>query len=293
MENIVIHNRCPYRSSFDRISWNTLVIRDCRNCESPQEIFHETVEHLKLATGGVSIQSVMTVFRPRQINEIWGVRFLSSQIIRYAGYVIDGGNSEILGDPANAELTSYLIAKKLWVPPKVQSAFDVLPLVLKLPGNDVPFLYTLPKEAVHEVHFEHPNYPKAKQLGYKWNAVPAITNMSMNLGGIHFPCCPFNGWFVSTEIARNLLERYKVTDPLAGVFGIDSGDRMLHQKVASELENMILHSFDKNNFTIVDPRSVGKSFMTHCKKERSAGRDCPGQWSWIGGLVGELLWIQP
>ena len=28
--------------------------------------------------------------------------------------------------------------------------------------------------------------------------------------------------------------------------------------------------------------------MTHCKREREDGRECPAQWSWIGGLTGPL-----
>ena len=252
----------------------------------PHEIFHEVVEHLKLATGGVSIQSVMTVFRPHQINEIWGMRLFSSQFVRYAGYV-DEKSSEILGDTANVDFTNYLIEKNLWSPPVEKSAFDILPIVVKIPGNEIPFVYTLPQDVTHEVHLEHEKYPNVKNLGYKWAAVPAISNIVMNLGGIKYPCCPFNGWFLSTEIARNLMERYHVTEPLARELGMDIEDKMLHPKVSAELENMILHSFEKNNFTIVDPTSVGKSFITHCKKERNAGRDCPGQWSWIGGLVGK------
>jgi nitric oxide synthase oxygenase domain/subunit len=65
----------------------------------------------------------------------------------------------------------------------------------------------LPKEVTHEVELEHPKYPRVKDLGYKWGAVPAISNFTMDLGGIKYQCAPFNGWFVSIEIARNLLER--------------------------------------------------------------------------------------
>ena len=241
---------------------------------------------MKLATGGASIQSVMTVFRPQRHNELFGTRFWSSQFIRYCGYK-DRDSEEIMGDPACVDLTSYLIEKKLWTPPERRTAFDILPLVLKIPGNDIPFIYQLPKSVTHEVHLEHPEFPEVKDLGYKWAAVPAISNFMMNLGGIKYSAAPFNGWFVSIEVARNLLERYHVTEPLAIAMNMNLSDKFLAQKVSAELESAIIHSFEKSDFTIVDPDTVGHSFITHCKRERSAGRECPAQWSWIGGLVGK------
>jgi sulfite reductase alpha subunit-like flavoprotein len=48
-----------------------------------------------------------------------------------------------------------------------------------------------------------------------------------------------------------------------------------------------MHSFEKYGFTIVDPHSVGQQFCTHVRREREQfGRECPAQWSWIGGLTG-------
>ena len=218
---------------------------------------------------------------------MFGLRFWSEQFVRYAGYKLDGDSGEVLGDPASVDFTAYLIGANLWNPPAQKSAFDVLPVVIKFPFNDIPFVYELSKDVTHEIELEHPKYPAVKELGYRWAAVPAISGFMMNLGGIKYPCAPFNGWFVSIEIARNLLERYQATAPLAAAMGIDPDDRMLAQKVSAELENAILYSFDKNEFIIVDPMTVGKSFMTHCKRERSSGRECPAQWSWIGGLVGK------
>lgn len=82
------------------------------------------------------------------------------------------------------------------------------------------------------------------------------------------------------------MERYDATIPLAKAMDIDLDDRMLADIVGSNLENAILYSFEKNGLTIVDPMTVGKSFLTHCNRERKEGRECPAQWSWIGGLVG-------
>jgi len=286
-EEIEIGARLAWRNSskcIGRISWNTLQVRDCRHLFSPDTIFREIEEHIKIASGGPNIQSVMTVFRPQLSHETWGMRFWSSQLYRYAGY--EQKNGEVLGDPANAEFTEYLINSKLWSPPSPRSSFDLLPLVLKMPMVHKPFVYELKPNLVHEVSLDHPQHPAIKDLNLKWSSIPAITNFKMNLGGIKYPCMPFNGWFLSTEIARNLLERYNLTNSLANAMKISLDDRMLAQKVSAELENVILHSFEKNGYTIVDPMTIGKSFLTHCKRERQSERECPAQWSWIGGLVG-------
>ena len=288
-EELEIGARLAWRNSakcVGRISWNTLQVRDRRNIsDNPRKVFDECVEHLKIATGGTNIQSVMTVFRPQTKNEIFGMRFWSSQFVRYAGY-LNEATGDVLGDPANVNITKLLIEEELWIPPQNKTKFDVLPLVLKLPNNEHPFVYELPREVVHEVHIEHPAYPSVKDLGLKWAAVPAITNIMMNLGGIKYPCTPFNGWFLSTEVVRNLIERYDVIPLLAPIFGIDLDDKLVKIKVSAELETAVLHSFERERFTVVDPIGVGESFLTHCKRERESGRECPAQWSWIGGLLG-------
>ena len=88
---------------------------------------------------------------------------------RYAGYHIVG-TDDILGDPGNADFTSYLISKRLWSPPTKKTAFDVLPLVLKLPFRDVPYVYELPADLIHQINIEHPAFREVKRLGYKWAA---------------------------------------------------------------------------------------------------------------------------
>ena len=127
-EELEIGARLAWRNSskcVGRISWNTLQVRDCRHVsDNPRKVFDECVEHLKIATGGTNIQSVMTVFRPQSSSEIFGMRFWSSQFVRYAGYV-DKSTGQVLGDPANVSITELLIERELWIPPKKKTAFDV------------------------------------------------------------------------------------------------------------------------------------------------------------------------
>jgi nitric oxide synthase oxygenase domain/subunit len=183
-KEIEIGARLCWRNSakcIGRIAWNTLEVRDRRHCTNPNDMIKEIIEHLKLATGGTNIQSVMTVFRPQFRNELWGLRFWSSQFVRYAGY-IDEKTGEILGDPANAKFTSFLIDSDLWSPPYTKTAFDILPIVIKLPNNDTPFVVDLPKTYCHEVMIEHPKFPNVKELNLKWAAVPTISNFVMRIG---------------------------------------------------------------------------------------------------------------
>ena len=49
-------------------------------------------------------------------------------------------------------------------------------------------------------------YPKLEDLGLEWYAVPAVSNMLFDCGGIVYPACGFNGWYMSTEIMRDLCD---------------------------------------------------------------------------------------
>lgn len=290
-EELEIGARLAWRNSakcVGRIAWNTLKIRDCRHISDPNKMCDEMKNHLLEATAGTNIQSVMTVFKPQGPSEAFGTRFWSSQLVRYAAYknMLTG---EVLGDPANLALTEYLVNNELWEPPEQISRFDILPLVLKLPGKKKPFVKQLAKDCIFEVDLEHPTRPELSKLGLRWSTVPAISNFKMNLGGIVYQNMPFNGWFLSTEIVRNLIERYDVGPQMAEAIGLETeSDPMWRQTVSCELERMVVHSFQKHKFTIVDPMTVGRSFCTHVQREREQfGRECPAQWSWIGGLLGE------
>jgi len=176
----------------------------------------------------------------------------------------------------------------LWTPPEPRTHHDVLPVVFKMPGQDHPTCHQFDPKYVDEADIFHPDFPEVAKLGHKWAAVPAINTFNMNLGGVEYGCMPFNGWFCSVEIVRDIMERYEgANEKWAAAIGIDpKTHRMWKARVAHEIDVAVLHSFDKAGYTIVDPETVGEQFMTHCKREREAGRECPAQWSWIGGLTG-------
>lgn len=64
------------------------------------------------------------------------------------------------------------------------------------------------------VDLEHPKYESFSELGLKWYALPAVADMTFDVGGISFTAAPFNGWYMATEIgARNLcdVQRYNMS----------------------------------------------------------------------------------
>ncbi|RCJ28994.1 nitric-oxide synthase [Nostoc minutum NIES-26] len=264
-----------------RIQWNNMVVRDRRHITDPDEMFRELEEHLKLATNGGNIQITMTVFRPRQPKERWGLRIWNPQLIRYAAYEQPDGS--VMGDRANYELTKAIM-KLGWQPPEPRTPYDILPLAIEVPGME-PKLYEWNKDDVLEVEIEHPAIPEFKSLGFRWYAVPAISNFSVHIGGINYGCIPFNGWYMGTEVARDFLEdwRYDKMEAIAKVLQLDTSSEqtLWRDRVALELNVAVLYSFQKAKVTMVDHQSASRQFLAHDLREKKAGRECPGDWGWV------------
>ena len=273
-----------------RIQWNNMVVRDCRHVTDPDEMFRELEEHLRLGTNGGNMQSTMTVFRPKRPKELWGPRIWNPQLIRYAAYEMPDGS--ILGDKANLDLTKAIIQKLGWQPPEPKTAFDILPLVIEVPGQE-PKLYEFQREDILEVELEHPTNPHFKSLGLRWYAIPAISNFRMDIGGVTYGCLPFNGWYMETEITRDFIEekRYDKMGEIAQIFGLDTSSEatLWRDRVALEMNIAVVHSFQKAKVTLVDHQSASRQFLIHDQREKRAGRECPGDWAWVvpssGGSV--------
>ena len=74
----------------------------------------------------------------------------------------------------------------------------------------------------------HPELRWFAELGLRWHAVPAISNMRLAIGGVDYPLAPFNGWYLGTEIgARNLADpdRYNLLPLVAARMGLDTSTR--------------------------------------------------------------------
>ncbi|MGY6409606.1 MAG: nitric oxide synthase oxygenase [Alkalilacustris sp.] len=269
-----------------RISWKNLIVRDCRHVTDPDAIHRECREHMRTATNGGNIEIVLTVFRPTGPGERWGPRIWNSQLVRYAAWTMPDGS--VLGDRANLELTRAIEALG-WEPPAERGPYDILPLVIEVPGEE-PRLYPVDPAEVLEVAITHPTEPAIAALGMKWCAVPAISNFRMEIGGISYGCCPFNGWFMGTEIARDLWEpgRYGRAEEIAEALGLDTSSEqtLWRDRAFLELNVAILHSFQQARVTLVDHQTAARQFMIHDLREKRAGRECPAQGSWIVPAAG-------
>jgi nitric-oxide synthase, bacterial len=263
-----------------RLHWKSLTVRDWRHLQTPEEIFAALVEHLRFATNGGRIRSTMSVFAPALPGQP-GIRIWNPQLIRYAGYrLLDGS---VIGDPLHVDLTEKL--RRLGWRGAVGTPFDVLPLVIQMP-NQPPKVFELPHEVVLEVPLSHPDYPWFAQLGLKWHALPVISNMRLEIGGLSYTAAPFNGWYMGTEIgARNLgdVKRYNLLPVIAGYMGLDTrSDRSLWKdRALVELNVAVLSSFANHGVTIVDHHTASRQFMCHEEVEAQAGRKVPAHWVWL------------
>lgn len=264
-----------------RIQWNNMVVRDRRHVTEPDEMFQELVEHLRLATNGGNIQITMTVFRAKQPKERWGPRVWNSQLIRYAAY--EQADGSVMGDRANLDLTKAIM-KLGWQPAAERSPYDILPVVIEVPGKE-PKLYEFDKDEVLEVGIEHPSIPEFKSLGFRWYAIPAISNFRMEIGGVSYGCLPFNGWYMGTEIARDFLEdwRYDKMEEIAKILKLDTSSEqtLWRDRVALELNVAVLYSFQKARVSMVDHQSASRQFLAHDLREKKAGRECPADSGWV------------
>lgn len=263
-----------------RLHWQTLTVRDMRHLSSAEEIFQALLDHLRFATNGGKIRSTITVFAPAFPGGV-GIRIWNPQLIRYAGYRQPDGT--ILGDPLHADLTDALRASGWRGGPG--TPFDVLPIAISLPGQP-PQIFDLPGDVVLEIPLSHPDYPWFADLGLKWHAVPVISNMRMEIGGISYTAAPFNGWYMGTEIgARNLgdVKRYNLLPVVAEKMGLDiHTDRSLwRDRVLVELNIAVLSSFAKHGVTIVDHHTASRQFLLHEARERRSGRAVPAHWTWL------------
>lgn len=275
--------RVAWRNSsrcIGRLYWRSLRVRDRRDVTSAAGVAAETVTHLKEATNGGKIRPLVTVFAPDGPDGP-GPRIWNDQLIRYAGYRIS--DSDVLGDPANAALTD--IACSLGWTGTVGGAFDVLPLIVEAEQGP-PRLFDLPAKAVREVPLLHPEYAWFAQLGLRWHAVPAVSNMTLEIGGVSYPAAPFNGWYMGTEIgARNLGDtgRYNLLPMVGGLLGLDTNDEasLWRDRALVELNVAVLHSFREAGVTMSDHHTEARRFIAHVEKEEQAGRVCPADWTWI------------
>uniref|UniRef100_A0A8C7TLG5 Nitric oxide synthase n=1 Tax=Oncorhynchus mykiss TaxID=8022 RepID=A0A8C7TLG5_ONCMY len=282
MDELVFGARQAWRNAprcIGRIQWSNLQVFDARKCKTTQDMFKSLCEHLQFATNGGNLRSAITVF-PLRKEDMQDFRVWNSQLVKYAGYQMPDGS--IQGDPSSVEFTEICI-RLGWKPQ--YGLFDVLPLVLQVNGED-PDLYEIPPHLILEVPMEHPQYKWFQDLGLKWYALPAVSNMLMEIGGLEFPACPFNGWYMGTEIGvRDFCDyqRYNVLEEVGRRMGLETHklSSLWKDQALVTINVAVIYSFQKNKVTITDHHSAAESFMMHMETEFRLRGGCPADWAWL------------
>jgi nitric-oxide synthase len=275
--------RVAWRNSsrcIGRLYWRTLQVRDRRQVSAADQIAAECMTHLHEATNDGQIRPMITVFAPDAPGRP-GPRIVNSQLIGYAGH--QSGRA-VTGDPAHLEITR--LARELgWQAGDPPGRFDLLPLIIESPGLP-PAWFELPRDAVLEVPLRHPELTWFRELRLRWYAVPVISDMYLEAGGIRYPAAPFNGWYMCTEIGSRDLgdeSRYNQLPEIATRMGLrtDSLRTLWKDRAVTELNAAVLYSFETSGVKMADHHTESELFLTHVEKEQRHGRRCPADWSWI------------
>jgi len=282
-EELAFAARVAWRNSsrcIGRLYWRTLRVRDRRQVSAADQIAAECFTHLREATNGGRIRPVITVFAPDAPGRP-GPRILNSQLVGYAGHQ---AGQAVIGDPAHLEITR--LARELgWRSGDPPGRFDLLPLIVQPSGLPRAW-FELPGDAVLEVPLRHPDLAWFGELQLRWYAVPVISDMYLEAGGICYPAAPFNGWYMCTEIgSRDLGDegRYNQLPEIAARMGLSIGGlrTLWKDRAVTELNAAVLHSYEMSGVKIADHHTESERFLAHLEKEEQHGRRCPADWSWI------------
>ncbi|USG68426.1 nitric oxide synthase oxygenase [Brevibacillus ruminantium] len=266
-------NRC-----IGRFFWNTIHLFDAREATSEEEIRDALLRHIEYATNGGKIRPAITVFRAAA-NHQERIRIWNHQLIRYAGFETETG---VIGDPHSLPFTKKCLELG-WA--AKQEPFEILPLVFQI-GDRPPALFEIPKEYVLEVPISHPHYSWFDELSLRWYAVPIISEMRLEVGGIPYTAAPFNGWYMETEIgARNFADedRFHMLPQVAAYMGLDTSTNasFWKDKALIELNLAVHHSYKEAGVSIVDHHTAAQQFKMFEQQEQEAGRRVTGDWTWL------------
>nr|WP_225954378.1 nitric oxide synthase oxygenase [Kibdelosporangium phytohabitans] len=231
----------------DGVPWRGLLVRDLRAARTATEVATGCVRHLRLAASKGRVQPTVTVFAPDS------PRLINEQLIRYAGYAQHG---QVMGDRRHVAFTET-VRKMGWRSPTARSAFDLLPLVVRDEHVGVR-LFALPRDVVREVPLEHPELSWFVDLGLRWHAVGARSQL-LSIGGVEYPVV-FNGIHTSSAIGADALgddRAYGFSRVIAEHLGLDTAtdESRWRERAALVLDRAVLHSFRSAGVSIA-PRDA-------------------------------------
>ncbi|MBC2147779.1 nitric oxide synthase oxygenase [Listeria booriae] len=279
LEELTIGAKMAWRNSnrcVGRLFWDRIQVVDAREAVTAHEIEVALFTHIEKATNGGQIRPYITIFKPGED----GPRVWNHQLIRYAGYETEQG---VIGDPASVAFTK--ICEQLgWR--GARTPFDILPFVFQENHAASPTYTEIPSELVLEVPIAHPDYQGIAELGLRWYAVPIISEMKLEIGGITYQAAPFNGWYMETEIgARNFADegRYNQLAAVAEKIGLNTKrlDSLWKDRALVELNIAVLDSYHKAKVQIVDHHTAARQFGQFETNEQKAGREVTGEWAWL------------
>ena len=268
-------NRC-----IGRLYWKTLKVIDAREVNTADDIFSALEHHIHYAFNNGDIRSTITVFRQKMPGEDDGLRILNHQLLRFACH--QQADESVLGDPAEKNFTAW--CKSMGYDFK-GLAYELLPLAIKWPGVTAEL-----KKAEYPsgiiIPLLHPEYQWFEDLGLCWYAVPIISDMMLEIGGIEYTAAPFNGWYMGTEIgSRNLADtdRYNLLPIVAEKCGLDmqDDDTLWKDRALVELNRAVLFSFRKQGVTISNHHESAEQFLHFEETEKKKNRSIKADWSWI------------
>ncbi|MEY5044469.1 MAG: Nitric oxide synthase oxygenase [Bacteroidota bacterium] len=287
-EELVSGARLAWRNSnrcVGRHMWRSLHVFDAREVRDAAGVQAQLESHLAFAFHGGAIRSAITVFAPRppEPGTPDVVRVANHQLLRYAGFAQPDGR--VIGDPHSAAFTQR--CRSAGWEPKCggQGAHTLLPWVIEIDGVPQPPIDVCAQrpDLAPEVDIVH---PEAGPLGLRWYAVPLLSDMVLVIGGVVYPCAPFNGFYLGTEIgARNLADasRYDALPQVARALGLDTRNprTLWRDRALVELNRAVLHSFDTAGIRLADHHQLGDTFEAFCQAEEAAGRTVTGDWAWL------------
>ena len=229
------------------------------------------------------IRPSAVVFEQRRWDkrETTGIRIWNGTLLSFAGHKLDNG--DIVGDPKNSFLTE--VAKKMgWT--SGGGMFDLLPLIIT-DANQRTEMFQLPDDIQgYIVDIFHPQIDAITNLGLKWYAMPSVSSMMLEAGGIQYTSAPVSGYFMDSEVSvLDMLatQRYNLLEPVGRAMGLDVSSNMSYWKadVCTELTKAVGSSYREAGVTLVDHFTMSEEFLTFMAGEIKTRGGCPADWLWI------------